>query len=103
MVLSEDVTIRGAYVVINTPVIDINAPAVVTLPQGTNLPIFLDLVVPVDKQVPVNLNVQVDIPLEQTELHQPFVGLQDVVRPLYCLVEPGAMSSLTNEPVCETK
>lgn len=99
--LSEDVTIRGAYVVINTPVIDINAPAVVTLPAGTNLPIILNLVVPVDKQVPVNLNVGVDIPLSQTELHTPFVGLQEVVKPLYCLVEPAASSSLTGAPLCE--
>lgn len=98
--LSEDVTIRGAYVVINTPVIDINAPAVVTLPAGTNLPIILNLVVPVDKQVPVNLNVGVDIPLNQTELHTPLVGLQEVVKPLYCLVEPAASSSLTGAPIC---
>jgi hypothetical protein len=100
VILSEDVTIKGAYVIINTPVIDINAPAVVTLPAGTNLPIYLDLIVPVDKQVPVNLNVAVDIPLSETELHTPFVGLQEVVKPLYCLVEPAAASSLTGEPVC---
>ena len=99
--LSEDVTINGAYVVINTAVIDISAPAVVTLPAGTNLPILLDLVVPVDKQVPVNLNVAVDIPLNETELHTPFVGLQDVVKPLYCLVEPAAASSLTGAQVCK--
>jgi hypothetical protein len=32
----------------------------------------------------------VDIPLDQTELHEPFVGLQNVVGPWYCLVEPNA-------------
>ncbi|MCP4139777.1 MAG: hypothetical protein GY755_05715 [Chloroflexi bacterium] len=88
--LSEDVTISGAYVVINTSTININAPATVTLPAGTNLPIVLNLVVPVDKQVPVKLNVPVDIALEETDLHKPFVGLQEVVQPLYCLVSPNA-------------
>jgi hypothetical protein len=35
--------------------------------------------------------VPVDIPLEQTELHEPFVGLQQVVKPWYCLIEPNAL------------
>ena len=43
----------------------------------------LDLIVPVDQMIPVNLNVKVDIPLNQTDLHKPFVGLQEVVRPYY--------------------
>lgn len=92
--LSEDVTIRGAYVVINTATINISAPATVTLPAGTNLPIVLDLIVPVDKMVPVELNVPVDIALKNTDLHIPFVGLQDVVKPLYCLVDPKAKTLL---------
>jgi hypothetical protein len=33
------------------------------------------------------LNVDVDIPLNQTDLHEPFVGLQGVVKPYYCLLE----------------
>ena len=41
--------------------------------------------------VPVALNVDVDIPLEQTQLHEPFVGLQEVVKPFYCMVNPDAL------------
>ena len=90
--LSQDVTIYGAYVVINTATINFNAPATVTLPAGTNRPIVLDLVVPVDTTIPVKLNVPVDIALSETDLNIPFVGLQNVVRPLYCLVAPDALS-----------
>ena len=45
------------------------------------LPISLDITVPVDKEVPVVLTVPVEIPLNETELHEPFVGLQKVVEP----------------------
>ncbi|MCF6278678.1 MAG: hypothetical protein L3J16_08020, partial [Anaerolineales bacterium] len=100
VIFGGDVVISGAYVVINTAVIDISAPAVVTLPAGTNLPILLDLSVPVDTTVPVDLTVNVNIPLEETDLHTPFVGLQNVVRPLYCLVEPKAASIITQEGIC---
>ena len=31
--------------------------------------------------IPVNIIVTVDIPLEETELHEPCVGLKDVVKP----------------------
>lgn len=65
----------------------VNAPATIVLAEGTQLPVALDLVVPVDQQIPVSLNVNVDIPLSQTELHQPFVGLQEVVRPYYLMME----------------
>ena len=99
VVLSDDVTINGAYVTIDTALFDINAPATVVLPSGVSLPIILDLVVPVDKEVPVKLNVPVDIALEETDLHTPFVGLQDVVKPLYCLVSPDAKSK-GGEAIC---
>lgn len=55
----------------------------IVLPAGTELPVQLDLIVPVDQKIPVALNVNVDIPLNQTELHQPFVGLQKVIEPYY--------------------
>jgi hypothetical protein len=79
-----------AHVVINTPILKINAPARVTLLRSiTPLSVNLrDLVVPVQTSVPVHLDVPVNIPLNQTELHQPFVGLQEVVRPWYCLFLP---------------
>jgi hypothetical protein len=80
----------------------------ITLPAGTMLPVELNLtvpvdqmisldsvVVPVDQTIPVNLLVEVDIPLEQTELHHPFVGLQEVVKPYYTLLSalPDSWSS----------
>ena len=101
VILSEDVLMRGVYVSINTGTIIINAPADITLPVGTVLPVFLELVVPVNEMVPVNLNVAVDIPLEETELHEPFVGLKDVVQPLYCLVAPRASSIIDGASICE--
>lgn len=87
--LSEDVSIAGALVTVNTGGLNINrARANIVLPQGTVLPIFIDnLVVPVDQRVLAELNVDVDIPLNETELHEPFVGLREVVEPFYCLIE----------------
>lgn len=92
VILSEDVTIRGALVTVETGGLNIvNARATIVLPQDTVLPINIqNLVVPVDQKVLAVLDVPVDIPLDQTELHEPFVGLQKVVEPWYCLVEPEA-------------
>src|SRR4030095_388081 len=79
--LSRDVVITGALVTVNTGGLNINrARADIVLPAGTILPINIqNLVVPVDKTVPAILDVDVNIPLNQTELHEPFVGLQKVV------------------------
>jgi len=87
--LTEDVPIIGALVTVNTGGLNINnARANIVLPQGTVLPIFIqNLAVPVDQKVLAELNVDVDIPLSQTDLHEPFIGLQKVVEPFYCLVE----------------
>ena len=87
--LSQDVSISGALVTVNTGGLNINnARANIVLPAGTILPIFIEnLVVPVDKTVPAILDVPVNIPLNQTELHVPFVGLQKVVEPYYCLLQ----------------
>ena len=86
--LSEDVTINGASVTVFTGGLNIsNARANIVLPQGTVLPIYIqNLAVPVDQKVLAELDVAVDIPLEQTELHDPFVGLRQVVEPFYCLL-----------------
>ncbi|MCS6992988.1 MAG: hypothetical protein N2117_05390 [Anaerolineales bacterium] len=81
--LTENTTIRNAIVGV------LSVPTSVTLPAGTQLPIQLDLTVPVQTVIPVTLNVPVDIPLRETELHQPFIGLQDVVRPFNDLLQPG--------------
>ncbi len=75
-----------------------NATSNIILPAGTQLPIALNLTVPVDQQIPVSLNVEVDIPLNQTELHEPFVGLQEVVRPYYNLL--GETPNSWQEALC---
>ena len=85
VILSEDTNIS------NATVYDLNAGALyisrantsIILPKGTKLPVNLNLTVPVDQKIPVNLMVDVDIPLSQTELHKPFAGLQEVVKPYY--------------------
>jgi hypothetical protein len=84
------VVITGALVTVNTGGLNINrARADIVLPAGTLLPINIQsLTVPVDQKVPAVLDVPVDIPLNQTDLHEPFVGLQKVVEPYYCLLQP---------------
>lgn len=86
--LSEDVRIAGALVTVNTGGLNINnARANIVLPEGTVLPIQIEnLVVPVDQKVLAELEVAVDIALNQTELHEPFVGLRRVVEPFYCML-----------------
>ena len=101
VVLSQDVTIDNALVTVKTGGLNITrALTTIVLPQGTTLPIMLNLTVPVDTTVPVILNVNVDIPLAQTQLHEPFSGLQEVVKPFYCMVNPNAVN-LDGQPVCK--
>ena len=101
VVLSQDVTIDNAVVTVKTGGLNItNALTTIVLPQGTTLPVVLNLTVPVDTTVPVKLTVNVDIPLDQTQLHEPFAGLQEVVKPFYCLVNPNAVN-LDGQPVCK--
>jgi len=87
VVLIEPTLIQDASVVITTGVLNINAPADIVLPAGTELPISLDITVPVDKEVPVVLTVPVDIPLNETELHEPFVGLKEVIEPYKVMLD----------------
>lgn len=100
VVLSQDVTINNALVTVETGGLNITqARTTIVLPQGTTLPIVLDLTVPVNTTVPVVMNVPVDIPLASTDLHEPFVGLQEVIRPFYCVVEPNALD-LDGQLIC---
>lgn len=100
VVLSQDVTINNALVTVNTGGLNIaRANTTIVLPQGTTLPVLLNLTVPVDTTVPVVLDVPVNIPLSQTELNEPFVGLQEVIKPLYCFLEPNAVN-MDNQPIC---
>ena len=98
--LSQPVTINGALVTVATGGLNIvNARATIVLPQGVVLPINIEnLAVPVSQSVLAVLDVPVNIPLNQTQLHEPFVGLQKVVEPWYCLVEPSA--TLNGVQVC---
>jgi len=82
--LSEDVYITSATVSLTTGGLSItNAPTNIILPEGTELPIHLILTVPVDEMIPVEMLVEVDIPLAETELHDPFVKLQRTIQPYY--------------------
>jgi hypothetical protein len=80
------VTLSENTYIYNAQVGVLSAPTNIVLPEGTKLPITLDIIVPVDTTVPVVLDVPVNIPLSETELHIPFVGLQDVVSPYYSLL-----------------
>jgi hypothetical protein len=81
--LTEATTVPGTLVILN----GVAVPTNIILPAGTILPVALNLDVPVDQtipislEVPVLLEVPVSIPLEDTELHEPFTGLQGVVAP----------------------
>jgi hypothetical protein len=97
--LAQDVVIQGAHVRINTALFNIDAPASVTLPAGTALNVMLNMNLPVQGEVPVSLNVPVDIALQDTELHPAIVGLQDTIKPLYCIVDPAART-VNGDPVC---
>ena len=98
VVLTEDTTLENATVArLTTGGLTIeNAPATIVLRTGTELPVALDLTVPVDQVIPVTLTVDVDIPLNKTDLHKPFVGLQEVVRPYYRMLSktPGSWNEL---------
>ena len=88
ILLSEQVVIQSPRVFIKTGGLTLDAPALVTLPAGTPLMVTLDFPLPVKDTIPVHLDVPVRIPLKETELHEPFVGLQKVVEPWYCMMEP---------------
>jgi hypothetical protein len=98
--LTQPTRINGAMVNLNSGGLAINSPANITLPAGTNLPVHLELTVPVNTTIPITINVPVDIPLQDTELHKPFAGLQQVVGPYYWLLQPG-IDSPDKMPACQ--
>lgn len=82
--LSEDTQINSANVSLSTGGLTIsNAPTNITLPAGSELPIHLVLTVPVDEMIPVVMDVEVDIPMAETELQEPFENLQKTIQPYY--------------------
>ncbi len=88
--LSAPVQIRSRACLIRTGGLTLDAPALVTLPEGQPLDVDLNFMLPVQSNVPVHLDVPVNIPLRDTELHGPFVGLQEVV-------DPGIVSSCQDQ------
>ena len=81
--LTQDTLVTNARVTLTTGGLNImSAPTNIMLPAGTVLPVQLNMVVDVNQDVPVNLNVDVDIPLADTELHEPFSNLKSIVEPL---------------------
>ncbi len=82
VVLTKNTPLQHANVSLSTGGLTIsNAPTNITLPAGTKLPVHLSMIIPVNQKIPVKLNVDVNIPLNQTDLHTPFVGLQNVLMP----------------------
>lgn len=85
VVLVQDTPVNQVPILLN----GVWVPANIILPQGTELGISLDLSVPVETTVPINLEVPVqlqvpvDIAMDQTQLHEPFQGLQGVIGPYY--------------------
>jgi hypothetical protein len=98
--IAEAAVIPNAHVRINTGSLNIDANAQVTLPAGTPLTVKLDFPLTVQNSIPIHLDVPVNIPLKDTELHDPFVGLQKVVEPYYCLLQPNTQVNGVN--VCAT-
>ncbi len=89
VVLTSDVPL-----IANLEIFGLNPAVNITLKKGTVLPISLDILVPVD------------IPLNETELHEPFVGLQEVVNPYQVLLgsTPDSWQEIelcTSIPGCE--
>jgi hypothetical protein len=99
--LTKDTPVRNTTIYINGQAV----PLDIILRKGTPLNISLDLTVPVSQtvpvvlNVPVNLNVPVDIALDQTDLHRPFVGLQEVVAPYHSLLS-SLPDTWRETPVC---
>lgn len=82
VVLTRNTTIRGASVSLSTGGLEIvQAPTNIILPAGTVLPVQLNLIIPVEADIPVSMIVPVNIPLNQTELHGPFVTLRQAFQP----------------------
>jgi hypothetical protein len=99
--LTRDTPIQNATIMLNNQPV----PLDLTLRAGTPLHINLDLVVPVSQTIPISLDVPillqvpVDIALEDTKLHEPFVGLQKVVSPYYWKLRQ--VESWADLPFCQ--
>ena len=101
VLLTQNTPVKNATIYLNGSAV----PLDLVLKEGTELNIRLDMTIPVSQtipvelSVPVNLTVPVDIPLNQTELHEPFLGLRNVVAPYNELLTP-LPDSWQETPLC---
>ena len=65
----------------------INGRVDIVLPQNLALPVELSMNVPVNTQIPVDLPVDVEIPLNETQLHDPFVNLRELLEPYVRVID----------------
>ena len=65
----------------------INGIVNLELPAGLPLPVYLDLEVDVDQTIPVKMDVPVQIPLQDTDLGEPFNVLRGLFSPLDRLIK----------------
>jgi hypothetical protein len=102
VVLTKDTAIEDATIYLNNQPV----PLDLTLRAGTALNINLDLIVPVSQtipvvlDVPVRMEIPVDIALVDTKLHEPFIGLQEVLAPYYWNLCCGK-NSWSEYPFCQ--
>jgi hypothetical protein len=101
VILTKDTPVKNATIYLNNRAV----PLDIILRKGTPLNIALDLVVPVSQtipvelKVPVQMTVPVDISIAETQLHTPFVGLQETVLP-YQLIMEDMPNSWYDTPFC---
>lgn len=100
VILTQNVAIPNAHIVINSGGLTINSTANITLPAGTSLPVALNLSVPVLHSIPVSLQVPIYIPLSQTELRAPLDGMQETLRTYLCNFDKNARDS-QGVTICE--
>src|SRR5215216_4124282 len=71
--LSREAIIENAHVTITEGGVNIDADAIVRLPPQTTLTVYISrFEIPVQNSVPVQLDVPINIPLNETELHDAF-------------------------------
>lgn len=98
VILTKDTPIN-AQVRINTGTINIDAPASIVLSKGTVLPVDLDLKIPFQTNIKFHLDLPVDISVAATDLHEPLLAIQNVLKPYYCSTSPDATTS-SGDPLC---
>lgn len=81
--LAQKTRIPNATIYLNDTAVltDLDLPAGTPLQANINITIPVSQSVPVDITVPVSMLVSLDLPVEETDLHQSIVGLQDSIEP----------------------